>query len=220
MGSVLDPTIPIDIGERSQRQRIVEAMIECCAEKTYAATTIADIVSQASISRTTFYKRFGGKRECFDAALDWCIDEMRAAATDSCSPSDPPPTAVRKGAAATLDLMAANPALTQLLLSEAVAVEPAVVGRYRQLLIPVLEKLWVDSGRPRQGRSDPRLALGRAQVLIFNQVVAGQAEQLPELLPEIVYVTLLPFVGHEEALRQARLVDSEADAELSSSLSD
>lgn len=220
MGSVLDPTIPIDIGERSQRQRIVEAMVECCAEKTYAETTIADIVSHASISRTTFYKRFGGKRECFDAALDWCIGEMRTAATDSCSPSDPPFTAVRKGAAATLDLMAANPALTQLLMGEAVSVEPAVIGRYRELLIPVLEKLWVDAGEQRQGRSDPRLALGRAQVLIFNQIVAGQAEQLPELLPEIVYVTLLPFVGHEEALSQARQVGSGADAELSSNLSD
>jgi AcrR family transcriptional regulator len=219
VGSVLDPTIPIDIGERSQRQRIVEAMVECCAEKTYAATTIADIVSQASISRTTFYKRFGGKRECFDAALDWCIDEMRAAAAGSCSPSDSPPTAVRKAAAATLELMSANPALTQLLLGEAVSVEPTVIGRYRELLIPVLEKLWLDAGEPRRGRNDPRLALGRAQVLIVNQIAAGQAKQLPQLLPEIVYVTLLPFVGHEEALSQARLVDSEADAELSSNLS-
>lgn len=194
-------------------------MVECCAEKTYAATTIADIVSQASISRTTFYKRFGGKRECFDAALDWCIDEMRAAAAGSCSPSDSPPTAVRKAAAATLELMSANPALTQLLLGEAVSVEPTVIGRYRELLIPVLEKLWLDAGEPRRGRNDPRLALGRAQVLIVNQIAAGQAKQLPQLLPEIVYVTLLPFVGHEEALSQARLVDSEADAELSSNLS-
>ncbi len=220
VGSVLDPTIPIDIGERSQRQRIVEAMVECCAEKTYAATTIADIVSQASISRTTFYKRFGGKRECFDAALDWCIEEMRAAAVDSCSPADPPPTAVRKGAAATLGLMAANPALTQLLTGEAVSVEPAAIERYRELLLPELEKLWAGAEEPRRSRSDPRLALGRAQVLIFNQIVAGRAEQLPELLPEIVYVTLLPFVGHEEALSQARLADSDADAELSSNLSD
>jgi AcrR family transcriptional regulator len=219
VGSVLDPTIPIDIGERSQRQRIVEAMVECCAEKTYAATTIADIVSQASISRTTFYKRFAGKRECFDAALDWCIDEMRAAATDSCLSSDPPSTAVRKGAAATLDLMTSNPALTQLLLGEAVSVEPAVIDRYRELLIPVLEKLWLDAGEPRRGRNDPCLALGRAQVLIFSQIVAGQSEQLSELLPEIVYVALLPFVGHEEALSQARLAGSEADAELSSNLS-
>jgi AcrR family transcriptional regulator len=215
VGSVLDPTIPIDIGERSQRQRIVEAMVDCCAEKTYAATTIADIVSHASISRTTFYKRFGGKRECFDAALEWCIDEVRAAAATSYSTTDAPPVAVRKAAAAILELMAAKPALTQLLMGEAFSVEPAIVGRYRNLLIPVLEKLWADAGEPRGGRTDPRLAFGRAQVLIYNQITAGRAKRLPELLPEIVYIGLLPFSGHEEALREARLAASAADAELS-----
>jgi AcrR family transcriptional regulator len=216
VGSVLDPTVPIDIGERSQRQRIVEAMVDCCAEKTYAATTIADIVSHASISRTTFYKRFGGKRECFDAALQWCTDEVRTAAATSYSASDPPPVAVRKAAAAILELMAAQPALTQLLTGEAISVEPGVVGHYRKLLIPALEKLW--AGEPRRGRADPRLAFGRAQVLIYNQIAIGQAEQLPELLPEIVYVALLPFSGHEEALREARLADGAGDAELFPSL--
>jgi AcrR family transcriptional regulator len=218
VGSILDPTIPIDIGERSQRQRIVEAMVECCAEKTYAATTIADIVRQASISRTTFYKRFDGKRECFDAALEWCMDEVRAAAATAHSPSDSPSAAVRKAAATILKLMAAKPALTQLLMGEAVAVEPAVIGRYRKLLIPALEKLWIDAGEPRKGRTDPRLAFGRAQVLIYNQITAGRAQQLPELLPEIVYIGLLPFAGHEEALSQARLADSATDAELSANL--
>lgn len=213
MGSVLDPTIPIDIGERSQRQRIVEAMVDCCAEKTFAATTIADIVSHASISRTTFYKRFEGKRECFDAALEWCIEEVRAAIAASFSDADSPPLAVRKAAAAILELMAAKPALAQLLMGEAFSVEPAVVGRYRKLSIPALEKLWTDAGEPRRGRTDPRLAFGRAQVLIYNQITAGRTKQLPELLPEIVYIALLPFSGHEEALREAQLADPGADAE-------
>lgn len=88
-------------------------------------------------------------------------------------------------------------------------------GRYRKLLIPALERLW---GEPRRGRTDPRLAFGRAQVLIYNQIAAGQAERLPELLPEIVYIALLPFSGHEEALREARLADGAGDAELSSNL--
>jgi len=215
VGSVLDPTIPIDIGERSQRQRIIEAMVECCAEKTYAATTIADIVSHASISRTTFYKRFSGKRECFDAALEWSIEEVQAAAAASYSPSDTPAIATRKAAAAILELMAAKPALTQLLMGEAISVEPAVVGRYRALATPALERLWAHGGEPRQGHTDPRIAFGRAQVLIYNQITAGRAERLPELLPEIVYIALLPFTGHEEALREARLADAAANAELS-----
>src|SRR3954470_3938277 len=100
---VLDPTIPPDISEQTQRRRIIDAMIESCAEKTYAATTIADIVKRASISRTTFYKRFPNKRACFDGALDHCIEVLRGAAASAHEPSDPPVDAVRKAAAAALD---------------------------------------------------------------------------------------------------------------------
>lgn len=210
MGSVLEPTVPVDIGERSQRQRIIEAMLDCCAEKTYAATTIADLVGHASISRTTFYKRFDGKRECFDAALESCIEEVRAA-TGACSASDPPAVTVRKAATAILDLLAAKPALAQLLVAEAVAVEPAVTGRYRKLVIPALESLWSEGGAVPRSHTEPRLAFGQAQVLIFNQINAGRTADLPDLLPEIVYIALLPFAGHEQALRQAQLA---AGAEL------
>jgi AcrR family transcriptional regulator len=201
----LEPTIPIDVGVLSQRQRIVDAMIACCAEKSYAATTIADIVSQASISRTTFYKRFAGKRECFDAALDSCIEELRTAAVGARSADDSPPEAVRKAAAATLELMAAKPDLAQLVMGEAVAVEPAVIERYRKLLLPALEGLWEAGGEPSGSHTDPQLAFGRAQVLIYNEIIAGRAADLPRLLPEIAYTAILPFAGHEKALAQARL---------------
>ncbi len=202
--SVLEPTVPVDVGARSQRQRIVEAMIASCAEKSYAATTIADIVSGASISRTTFYKRFEGKRECFDTALDTCIEELRATAAAARSPEDPPAVVVRKAAAAMLELMAAKSGLAQILLGEAVSVEPAVVERYRKLVIPALRELW-DANESEDAHTDPRLAFGRAQVLVYNQVLAGSTERLPELLPEIVYIAILPFAGHETALAEARL---------------
>jgi hypothetical protein len=127
------------------------------------------------------------------------------------SPSDSPPVTVRKAAAAILDLMAAKPALAQLLVAEAVAVEPAVIGRYRKLLIPALENLWDGGGKARQSHTEPRLAFGQAQVLIFNQVIAGQAKNLPDLLPEIVYIALLPFAGHQQALRQAQLAVGNAE---------
>jgi AcrR family transcriptional regulator len=216
--SVLDPTIPVDIGVLSQRQRIIDAMIESCAEKTYAATTIADIVRHASISRTTFYKRFSGKRECFEAALDFCIDEIRDAAASSHTDSDSPPEAVRKAAAAILELLAARPALAQMMASEAVSVEPAVSVRYGELLVPALENLWDDSEGSRHPHTDPRLAISRGQLLVYNQIAAGHTEELPELLPETVYLSLLPFVGHEEALEQARLAAREAGSNASASL--
>ncbi|HEX5929346.1 MAG TPA: TetR/AcrR family transcriptional regulator [Solirubrobacterales bacterium] len=208
--NVLDPTLPIDLGEGSQRQRIIDAMIECCAEKTYAATTIADIVKQASISRTTFYKRFPNKRACFDAALDYCIAEIEEAATAAHAPTDSPPEAVRKALAAMLDLMAAKPAMAQLVMSDAITVEPAILERYRSLLIPSLEGLLAESGEPRQpDAADPNLAFGRAQIMIFNQIASGRTEELSQLLPEIVYIALLPYAGHDEATQQAQLASED-----------
>lgn len=209
---VLDPTIPVDIGAQSQRRRIIEAMIESCAEKTYAATTIADIVKRASISRTTFYKRFPNKRACFNGALDSCLKDLRTAALGSHDPADPPAEALRKGAAAMLGLMAARPALAQLVMGDALTVDPAIVGRYRKLIIPAVEDLWEAAGESRRSRTDPYLAFGRVQVLIFNQIAAGRTERLPELLPEIVYIGLLPLAGHDEANRQAQMLSNGSGA--------
>ena len=201
---ILRPTLPIDLASQSQRQRILDAMIESCAEKTYPATTISDIVSRAHISRTTFYKHFGDKRACFDAAIDFCIAELQGVAAASHSPDDTPGEAARMAATAVVEALAARPGLAQMLAGDAMAVDPAVIERYRKATVPALEALWSGDGRA-QAHTDPRLAFGQAQVLILNQIATGRSNRLPELLPEIVYLTVSPFGGHDEALRQSRL---------------
>jgi AcrR family transcriptional regulator len=209
--NTLEPETKAAGAEPSQRRRMVAAMIESCAEKTYTATTITDIVGGARVSRTTFYKRFADKRDCFDAALDSCIEEVREAAFASHSPADEPADAARKATAAVLELMVAKPGLTQLLCADAHSVDPVVPRRYRKLLLPALEGLWSASGEAPPARIDPRLAFGRAQVLIFERIADGRTEQLAELLPELVYLAVAPFGGHEEALRQSRIAAGEAD---------
>lgn len=204
-GSVLRPTVPPDIAQRTQRQRIIDALVESCEEKTYAATTITDIVGRAHISRTTFYKHFDDKRSCFDAALDHCLGELQGIAAASHEPSDAPADAARKAATAVLETLADRPGLAQLLTGDAIALQPKVVERYRRATVPALEALWQTDGVRPQAHTDPRLAFGQAQVLILNQIVTGKADRLPELRGEIVYLTVSPYGGHEEALEQARL---------------
>jgi TetR/AcrR family transcriptional regulator len=208
-GGVLRPSTPIDIGRQAQRQRIVDAMIESCAEKTFAATTITDIVGRARISRTTFYKQFDDKRACFDATLDHCLEQLGELAATAYSPEDAPADAARKAATAVIEDLAARPGVAQLLTGDAIAVDPGVVERYRKATIPALEGLWTRDGGEVELRSDPRLAFGQAQVLILNQISIGRPEDLPELLPEIVYLAVSPFAGHDEAIRQSRLVQED-----------
>ena len=81
----------------SQRRRILDAMIACCAEKTYAGTTIADLVRRGSVSRTTFYKLFTDKRDCFDAAVTLCIERLAATLAGAAAGGDSPAEATRRG---------------------------------------------------------------------------------------------------------------------------
>ncbi|HEV7687975.1 MAG TPA: helix-turn-helix domain-containing protein, partial [Acidimicrobiia bacterium] len=54
----------------SQRGRLVDAMAQIVAEKGYPATTVADVVERAGVSRRTFYEQFADKEACFLAAYD------------------------------------------------------------------------------------------------------------------------------------------------------
>ena len=180
-------------------------MIECCAEKTFTATTITDVVARARISRTTFYKHFADKRACFDAALVYCVETLRETAGSAHDPDDSPADATRKATTAVVEALAQRPGLAQLLSGDALAVEPPVIERYRRATIPALEALWGRDGDQVETHTDPRLAFGQAQVLILNQLATGEAKRLPDLLPELVYLAVCPFGGHEVALEQSRL---------------
>lgn len=203
--SVLRPTSAPDLGAGDQRLRIIDAMIDSCAEKTYAATTITDIVARARISRTTFYKQFDDKRACFDAAIGHCIEQLQAVAASAHDRDEAPADAVRKATSAVIEALAERPGLAQLLTGDAIAVDPQVIECYRKVTIPALEGLWSEGNGSAEAHSDPRLAFGKAQVLILNQIAIGRADRLPDLLPEIVYLAVSPFGGHAAALHQSQL---------------
>jgi AcrR family transcriptional regulator len=183
-------------------------MVACCAEKTYAGTRIGDVVARASVSRTTFYKLFNDKRDCFDAAVTQCIDRVAATLAAAASGYDSPAEATRRGVVAGLELLAAEPELALVLGGDVIGLDPALVDRYSSFTVPTLEAMWARAGATAKHLS-PGLAFGRAQLLIFHEVAAGRPERLPALVPDIVYLAIAPFAGHEEALRQARLAEAE-----------
>ncbi len=202
---ILAHTVPHDIVAVSQRQKVLEAIAECCAEKTFAATTIADIVTRAGVSRRTFYKLFSDKRGCFETAVDTFAEEIMGVIGALRIGEDPWPVMIRKAIGEILDLFAARPAFANLALVEAIGVNPLLINRYWDPLIEALRRP-PEPGKEHLPPSETaRAAVGTAQVLIVQQVTAGRSEQLRELAPDLVYIALAPFEGQEEALEQARL---------------
>jgi AcrR family transcriptional regulator len=54
--------------ERTQRERLIDAMIELAADSGYQAVSVAKVSSRARVSSATFYEQFDGKEACFQAA--------------------------------------------------------------------------------------------------------------------------------------------------------
>jgi AcrR family transcriptional regulator len=192
----------------SQRERILTAMAETCAEKGYGATTIADICEPAGVSRATFYELFKDKEDCFHAAMELSLADAMGRILAAYSPDKPWATMVRDAVAAFLDLLASRPTFARMALVEA----PASGERAFELYASgkrVLQSL-LDRGRddPVEEEAIPssvaRAALAAAESLIVGQILAGNAARLRELLPDIVYITTVPYLGQEEALRQSR----------------
>jgi AcrR family transcriptional regulator len=56
--------------QASQRQRLLDAVLDVVGEHGYAAATVADITTAAGVSRTTFYEQFHNKLDAFLTAYD------------------------------------------------------------------------------------------------------------------------------------------------------
>jgi len=54
--------IPANVVARNQRERLVAAMAEVCAEGGYAEASVARVAKRAGVSSLTFYKQFADKR--------------------------------------------------------------------------------------------------------------------------------------------------------------
>jgi AcrR family transcriptional regulator len=192
----------------SQRERLLTAMAKACAAKGFGATTIADVCEPAGVSRATFYELFKDKEDCLQASMELSLADAMGRIVEVYSPDKPWATMVRDAAATFLDLLATRPDFARMALIEA----PAAGGRSQEMYASgkrVLQAL-LDRGRGdpivEQGipSSAGRGALAAAESLIVGQILAGNTERLPELLPDIVYIVTIPYLGQDEALRQSR----------------
>ncbi len=198
--------LPPEVVARSQRERLLEATMQVVAEKGYAATTVADLTKRAGISRTTFYELFADKEACFLAAYDNRVDVLVRQISAAYEAQERWPDRARAGLATLLEALAADPAQARLALVDVTAAGPAAQRRFRaavQRLTP-----FFDEGRDFApgGRGLPantsRMAAGAVVGLIADELIAERADKLPSLLSDVLFATLVPYLGPDAAARE------------------
>jgi AcrR family transcriptional regulator len=198
--------LPPEVVSRSQRDRLLEAAIRVAAAKGYAATTVGDLTKEAGISRTTFYELFDDKETCFLAAYDNAVDVLVRQVVSAYESEQRWPQRARAGLRTLLEVLAAEPELARLALVDIGAAGPAAQRRYRvavQRLTPLFEegRDFAPAGRGLPANTS-RMAIGGVTGLISDELVAGRAEQLPGLLSDALFATLVPYIGPRAAVRE------------------
>jgi AcrR family transcriptional regulator len=171
----------------AQRERLLRAVISAVADKGYQATTIADIVERARVSRSVMYREFDGKLDCFLAGIEAgreIVTERitQAIAQESDGSLD---TVARATSRAYLEICAAEPDHTRAWILELAAAGPdGVQARDRYLdgfaaLTREIDSRY-GSGRPRPDAHYVALVGGIAE-LVGREVRAGAPAALPPL---------------------------------------
>ncbi|HEX4670024.1 MAG TPA: TetR/AcrR family transcriptional regulator [Solirubrobacterales bacterium] len=198
--------LPPEVVARSQRDRLLEATMRVVASKGYAATTVADLTKQAGVSRTTFYELFADKEACFLAAYDNSVDSLVRRISSAYEAEQRWPDRARAGLATLLEALAAEPAQARLAFVDVASAGPPAQRRFRaavQRLTP-----FFDEGRDFApgGRNLPantsRMAAGAVVGLISDELVAGRADELPGLLSDVLFATLVAYLGPDAAARE------------------
>lgn len=191
---------------RSQRDRLLEAAVRVVAGKGYGGTTVTDLTREAGISRTTFYAMFEDKEACFLAAYDRAVDALARRIATAYEAEEGWPRRARAGLAALLDALAEEPELARLALVDVGAAGPAAQRRHRaalQRLTPLFDegRDFAPGGRNLPANT-PRMAIGAVAGLISDELAEGRAEQLPDLLSDVLFATLVPYIGPAAAARE------------------
>ena len=100
------------------RRDLIGALAACVAEKGYSATTIADIVAMAHVSKRTFYEHFSGKEECLLAVYEHVCGGLMKVIRGAGTADQRWPERISGGTAAFLSALDSLPQFSRALLIE------------------------------------------------------------------------------------------------------
>jgi AcrR family transcriptional regulator len=194
--------LPRELVERSQRERLLAAVVKVTAAKGYESTTVGDILGEAGVGRESFYELFDDKLDCMLAAHKILVDGLEERVRETYLDDDPWTERMRRALSVMLDWFAADPDVARFTLVELSTVGPAFrsifQAEFARTIALLEEGMGEDAPEPELAQANS-LAVGTILARIYEEVVLGRAAELPRLLPGLTYELLVPFVGEKQA---------------------
>jgi AcrR family transcriptional regulator len=191
-----------------KRERILEGMLEAVGREGYEQTTVQDAIEAAGLYRQAFYDSFSDKEDCYLQALDAGVARVESAMREAAAAEEAGWRGQMRGSLrGLLGFLDAKPHIGRALLVEVHAAGPRAVER-RTGAMARAAKL-IDLARS-EGDGDAPAISAEAVVagilaVLHTRLAAEQGGDFELLLPELMYLAVLPYFGAEAAVEELDL---------------
>lgn len=189
-----------------KQQRILQGMLKAVGTHGYEQTSVQDALAEAGLYRQAFYDSFRDKEECYLQALDagsaWVELAMRDAALGERSWRGQ----LRGALTGLLRFLDEQPAVGRALLVEVHAAGPRAVAKRTEAMTRAASMM--DLAREESDNEAPAIS-GEAVVagilaVLHSRLTANESSGYLNLLPELMYLAVLPYFGAEAAAEAMR----------------
>jgi AcrR family transcriptional regulator len=181
-------------------------MLEAVGTQGYEQTTVQDAITNAGLYRQAFYDNFEDKEDCYLHAIDagsaWIELEMRRAASGESSWR----SQLRGALAGLLSFLDEQPEIGRALLVEVHAAGARAVGKRTEAMERAAEMM--DRAREESEGVAPAISaeavVAGILAVLHTRLAARQTAGFARLLPELMYLAVLPYFGAEAAAAEMR----------------
>jgi AcrR family transcriptional regulator len=190
----------------SQRGRLLCAIADCVAENGYAATSVADVIARAGVSRKAFYEHFADKEACFLASYDHGAEAIFDAMVEAVDGISDWEETLDEVFSIWLEFLEADLAFTRAYMVEFWAAGDGARERWKQRrdrtagLLKALHERVREEDPGVVPVSDTVIAavVGGVNRVVISHVLAGESAPLTSLRPDLLRFIKMALATHEE----------------------
>lgn len=192
-----------------KRERILQGMLEAVGSRGYENTSVQDALSAAGLYRQAFYDSFTDKEDCYLQAIEagsaWLELAMREAAIGEGTWREQ----LRSALSGLLGFLDDQPMVGRALLVEVHAAGPRAVERRAEAMKRAAAL--IDLAREEGGEAAPAISaeaiVAGILAVLHVRLAAESGTDFSRLLPELMYLAVLPFFGPDAAAAEMQARD-------------
>jgi AcrR family transcriptional regulator len=189
-----------------KRQRILQGMLEAVGTEGYERTNVQDAITKSGVYRQAFYDSFSDKEDCYLQALDagsaWVELAMREAAAAETTWRG----RLRGALTGLLRFLDEQPEVGRALLVEVHAAGPRAVGKRTEAMAraSAMMDLAREESEDRAPAISAEAVVAGILAVLHTRLAADQTNGFVRLLPELMYLAVLPYFGADAAAAEMR----------------